>query len=355
MTVSDRLGVLLARVTGADEDARAAARQRWDALAKPPGALGALEDLGTRLAGIAGRCPPPVPSAPALVVCAGDHGVHAQGVTPWPRDITGLMVATIGRDAAAANAIARASGTEVHVLDVGVATDVPDHPRLHRRRVRAGTRDLSVEDAMTAGECAQAVLAGAEVAEQLVDDGADLLVTGDLGIANTTPSATLIAAYTGAEAATATGRGTGIDDTMLDRKRKVVDDALRRWRAAGDPGPLATLAALGGFEHAAIVGVALAGAARRVPVVLDGVIADAAALAAVALCPPAVDALVAGHASAEPGARLALGHLGLRPLLDLDLRLGEGTGALLAVPLLQAAARALGQMATLADLGVEEG
>lgn len=355
MTVGEGLDALMERVASADDGARAAARQRWDALAKPPGTLGALEDLGTKLAGIAGRCPPPVPSAPALLVCAGDHGVHAQGVTPWPREITGLMVATIGRDAAAANAIARVSGTAVHVLDVGVATDVPDHPRLHRRRVRAGTRDLSVEDAMTVDECAEAVLAGAELAEQLVDEGADLLVTGDMGIANTTPSAALVAAFTGAGAAAATGRGTGIDETMLDRKTEAVDDALRRWRAAEDRGPLGTLAALGGLEHAAIVGVVLAGAARRVPVVLDGVIADAAALAAVAACPPAVDALVAGHASAEPGARLALDHLGLRPLLDLDLRLGEGTGALLAVPLLQAAARALGEMATLADLGIDEG
>ncbi len=355
MKPSDRLEDLVARVAGADDRARAAARQRWDALAKPPRSLGALEDLGTTLAGIAGRCPPPVPAAPALVVCAGDHGVHAQGVTPWPREITGLMVATIGRDAAAANALARISGTAVHVLDVGVATDVPDHPRLHRHRVRAGTRDLGVEDAMAADECAGAVLAAAELAEQLVDDGADLLVTGDMGIANTTPSAALVAAYTGAEAATATGRGTGIDDATLDRKTKVVDDALRRWQAAGRRGPLGTLAALGGLEHAAIVGVILAGAAKRVPVLLDGVITNAAALAAVAACPPAVDALVAGHASAEPGARLALEHLGLRPLLDLDLRLGEGTGALLAVPLLQAAARALGEMATLAELGVDEG
>jgi len=349
MTLPAPLVDLLDRIRRHDDDAAGAARNRHRTLAKPPGSLGRLEELGARLAGIAGACPPPVAQRPAVIVAAADHGVHARGVTPWPQDITALMVAQFCAGTAAVNAIARTVGARVTVLDVGCASEPPDHPALHKRRVRAGTADLTRGPAMSRDDATEALLAGAGLADDLIADGADLLVTGDMGIANTTSSACLVAAFTGAGARQVTGRGAGIDDDMLAAKRNVVAEALTFHRAAGRH-PLSTVAALGGLEHAALAGVICAAAARRVPVLLDGVITNAAALVAVALSARAVGYLIASHRSAEPGATVALEHLRLEPLLDLGLRLGEGTGGLLAVPLVQAAARILGEMATLEDL-----
>lgn len=346
---------LVAAVPPVDRDASERARERFASLAAPPGALGRLAELGVRLAGIAGVCPPPVPAVPVVVVCAADHGVHAQGVTPWPQETTSTMVAAFVRGGAAVSALAGVTGAEVHVLDVGVSGDVVSHPRLHRARVRPGTRDLRVEDAMTRGECRAAITAGADLAQELVTAGADLLVTGDMGIANTTASAALVAAFTGRPAADVTGWGASADDALHAHKTTVVADAIDRLEVATDDDPLAVLAAVGGLEHAALVGVLLAGGIARVPVILDGVIADAAALVACALAPHLRERLVAGHRPAEVGADAAMAHLDLEPLVDLGLRLGEGTGALLAVPIVQSAAAACGRMATLDDLGVVPG
>jgi nicotinate-nucleotide--dimethylbenzimidazole phosphoribosyltransferase len=308
-----------------------------------------VEELGARLAGIAGACPPPVPADPAVIVAAGDHGVHAQGVTPWPQAITGGMVRLFCDGRAAVNAIAATVGARVAVLDVGVVSEPVRHPRLRRARVRDGTADLSKEPAMAREEAAKAVLAGAGLAEELAGSGVDLLVTGDMGIANTTAAACLVAAFTGAGAETVTGPGAGADAAMVARKTALVAEAVERLGPARTD-PLGTLAAVGGLEHAALAGVILAGARDRVPVVLDGVSAGAAALTAAALSPAAVGYLVAGHRSTEPGAAIALDHLGLAPLLDLGLRLGEGTGGLLAVPIVIAAARVLRDMAAIEDL-----
>lgn len=343
---------LAASVPAPDAEAAARTRDRWATLAAPPGALGRLEELACDLSGSTGRCPPDVPGSPAVVVCAGDHGVHGQDVTAWPQGVTAAMVDALGRGGAAVNALAEVTGASVHVLDVGVATAVPDRPGLHRARVRAGTRDLRVADAMTRAECVRALRAGVDLVDRLLASGTDLMVTGDMGIANTTAAAALIAACTGTPAADVTGRGAGIDDRGLAHKATVVADALDRARPDPVGDPIGVLAALGGLEHAALVGVLLAGGAARVPVVLDGVNADAAALVACALAPHLAGHLVAGHVSAEPGAQLALAHLGLEPVLDLGLRLGEGTGALLAVPVLQSAAAACGRMAALTDLDV---
>jgi nicotinate-nucleotide--dimethylbenzimidazole phosphoribosyltransferase len=344
-----RVDALVADVDPVDGGAATAARARWDELVKPPGSLGAVEDVGARLAAIAGRCPPPVPARPAVVVAAGDHGVHAQAVTPWPQTITATMVELFCQGRAAVNALAATVGAQVAVVDVGVAGPVADHPRLRRARVRDGTHDLAQGPAMTREEAARALLAGAGLAEELVASGVDLLVPGDMGIANTTAAACLVAGFTRESARAVTGRGAGIDDDTLSHKTQVVQGALDLH--APDPGdPLGVLAALGGLEHAALAGVILAAAADRVPVVLDGVSANAAALVAVGLCADAAGYLIAGHRSTEPAAALALAALGLDPLLDLRLRLGEGTGGLLAVPLVTAAARALADMATLADL-----
>jgi nicotinate-nucleotide--dimethylbenzimidazole phosphoribosyltransferase len=330
----------------------AAARERHGRLTKPAGSLGVLEELGVRLSGMAGACPPPVPEVPAVVVCAGDHGVLDRGVSPWPRSVTVAMVGGLCAGTASANALARTVGARVLVLDVGVAAELPPHPALRGAKVRGGTEDLSRGPAMSREEAARAMLAGAATASELIErDGVDLLVAGDMGIGNTTPAAALISAFTGRQAGETTGRGTGVDDEAYALKVGVVREAL----ALHEPGPgdpLGVLAAVGGLEHAAIAGLILAGAARRVPVVLDGVVSNAAALVAAALAPESVGCLVAGHLSSEPGAGIALNLLGLRPLLSLEMRLGEGTGGLLAVPLVQGAARVLGEVATFEEAGI---
>jgi nicotinate-nucleotide--dimethylbenzimidazole phosphoribosyltransferase len=338
---------LVPPITPVDETARTAAAEGIAGLATPPGALGRLGELATHLAAIAGRSTPPPLRRPGLIIAAADHGVQASGVTPYPQEVTALMVRTFCAGRATANVLAAEVGAAVTVLDVGVAGEVPEHPALRSRRVRAGTRDLAEGPAMTAEECAAAVRAGAETAGELLAGGTDLLVTGDMGIGNTTASAALIAAFTGADPAAVTGRGSGIDDATLARKRKVVAGAVERH---ADEDAWARLAGLGGLEHAALVGVLLTGATARVPVLLDGVIADAAAVVAVALTPAVAGYLIAGHRSTEPGAAVALEHLGLEPLLDLDLRLGEGSGALLAVPTVRAASALLDGVAALDDV-----
>jgi nicotinate-nucleotide--dimethylbenzimidazole phosphoribosyltransferase len=347
------LDTVLTRIGPADEAAMAAARSRQSRLTKPPGSLGVLEELSVRLAGVAGACPPPLPEPVAVAVFAADHGVHAQGVTPWPQEVTAQMVANMRAGGAVVNAFARQVGAAVRTVDIGVASDLPAGPDLIAAKIRPGTADLTKQPAMSRAEAEQALLAGAGIAGRLADEGYRLLATGDMGIANTTASAALIAAFTGAEAEAVTGRGTGVDDAMLAHKVDVVRRALERHRPdAADP--VGVLAAVGGLEHAGIAGFLLGAAAARIPVVLDGVIAGAAALVAAALAPRVADVLIAGHRSAEPGHDTALRHLGLRPLIDLDLRLGEGTGALLAVPLVQAAARTLHEVATFDDAAVSE-
>jgi nicotinate-nucleotide--dimethylbenzimidazole phosphoribosyltransferase len=352
VALEERVRELAEAVEAADASSAAETWERHRRLLKPQGSLGRLEDLGARLAGIAGECPPPVSRNPAVVICAGDHGVRAQGVSPWPKEVTAAMVETFCAGGAAVNALARAVGARVSVLDVGVASDLGRHPLLRAAKVRRGTDDLSEGPAMGWEEAARAVLAGAGIVEELVETGGvDLLVTGDMGIGNTTPAACLIAAFTGCPAKEVTGRGTGIDDATLERKTGVVEKALDLHRP--DPGdPLGTLAALGGFEHAALVGLILMGAVYRIPVVLDGVVSNSAALVARALGPDSIDYTIAGHLSVEPGARISLEKLGLEPLLELAMRLGEGTGGLLAVPLLQAAARVLNEMATMDEAGL---
>jgi len=349
----DLLAATLLQVRPADGAAMAAARERQARLTKPPGALGMLEELSVQLAGLAGVCPPPVPAPAAVAIFAGDHGVYAQGVTPWPQEVTLQMVGNFLAGGAAVNAFAGQVGVAVVVVDVGVAGTLDAAQGLLIRKVVAGTRDMTAEAAMTSEEAVRAIEVGIEVAQELVAAGHGCLLTGDMGIANTTASAALIAAFTGRDPAEVTGRGTGIDDDTLARKTAVVRAALALH--APDPAdPVSVLAAVGGLEHAALAGFVLGAAAARIPVVLDGVTAGAAALAAAALAPACLAACVAGHLSAEPGHTVALAALGLRPLVDLGLRLGEGTGAVLALPLVQASAAALAQMATFDSAGVTD-
>jgi nicotinate-nucleotide--dimethylbenzimidazole phosphoribosyltransferase len=344
--------VAAAAVGELHDDAGRAAAEHHDRLTKPRGSLGRVEALGVRLAAIAGASPPPVPAPAAVAVFAGDHGVLAEGVTPWPQDVTAQMVENFLAGGAAINVLARQTGARVIVVDVGVASELDSAPGLVRQKVRAGSGNIAREPAMGVAEARQALDVGAAVAARLVDDGAACLVTGDMGIGNTTPSAALVAAFAGRGAEEVTGRGTGIDDPTLSRKVAAVDAAVARTGTQDDP--VAVLASLGGLEIAALTGFVVGGAAARVPVVVDGVIAGAALLTAAQLVPGAVHFCLAGHRSTEPAARVILDTLGLEPILDLELRLGEGTGACLALPVLEAAARILSEMATFDAAGVTD-
>ncbi|MFO8074575.1 MAG: nicotinate-nucleotide--dimethylbenzimidazole phosphoribosyltransferase [Egibacteraceae bacterium] len=346
---SAALAATLSAIAPADAESARAAERRIASLAIPPGSLGRLGALAVRLAGSAGRCPPPLPKRPVLVVAAGDHGVHAHGVSPWPQGLTAAMAATLAEGAASGNALARAVGARVVVLDAGIAGAPAAGTGLERAGVRAGTGDLAAGPALDPGEADAAVRAGIATAEQALAEGADLLVTGDMGIANTTAAACLLAALAGRPAEEVVGPGAAGPAANLVGKRALVAAAVARADLDGGDG-LGALAAFGGLEHAALAGVCLAGARARVPVVLDGVSAVAAALAAARLAPATVDHLVAGHRSPEPGASVGLAVLGLDPLLDVGMALGEGTGALLAVPLVTAAARVLAEVRTLEDL-----
>ncbi|GAA1895196.1 hypothetical protein GCM10009716_01340 [Streptomyces sodiiphilus] len=349
----DLLSETLEEIRPLDAQALGEAWERQKRMTKPAGALGALEIISAQLCGLSRSCPPPLPEPAAVAVFAGDHGVHAQGVTAWPQEVTAQMVANFLGGGAVCNAFAAQVGAEVCVVDVGVRSELPATPGLLPRKVRAGTADFTAGPALTREEVLRALEVGIETARDLVAAGNRALLTGEMGIANTTVSAALIAAFTGADPAEVTGRGTGINDETHARKIEVVRRALELHRP--DPAdPVGVLAAVGGLEHAAIAGLVLGGASLRVPVILDGVSAGAAALAARAIAPEAVSVCIAGHRSAEPGHMAALTALGLRPLVDLDLRLGEGTGALLALPVVQSAARAMREVATFDSAGVTD-
>ncbi|HLL35808.1 MAG TPA: nicotinate-nucleotide--dimethylbenzimidazole phosphoribosyltransferase [Streptomyces sp.] len=349
----DLLAETVAQIRPLDAKALGEAWERQKRMTKPAGALGMLEIISAQLSGLSRQCPPPIPEPAAVAIFAGDHGVHAQGVTPWPQEVTAQMVANFLGGGAVCNAFANQVGAEVCVVDVGVAADLPATPGLLPRKIRTGTADMTTGPAMTREEAKQAIEVGIETARDLVAAGNKALLTGEMGIANTTASAALISVYTGADPSEVTGRGTGINDETLARKTEVVRRAIELHQP--DPAdPIGVLAAIGGLEHAAMVGLLLGGASLRTPVILDGVSAGAAALVARAIAPEVLAACIAGHRSAEPGHMAALNKLGLRPLVDLDLRLGEGTGALLALPMVQSTARAMHEVATFDSAGVTE-
>lgn len=323
------------------------ARTRWASRAKPPSALGRIEDLGVHLAGVTGQCPPPVPRHPRIVVFAGDHGVVAEGASAWPAEVTGAMMSTMTLGGAAINAFADVIGARVDVVDVGVAGPRGSWPGVRDVRVRDGSGNIARVDGMSADEARAAVGVGSRLALECIADGADTLIGGEMGIGNTTASAALIAACVGVSEREVTGAGAGVPNKGMEHKRALVGAALRRTRAVDDP--LHRLAALGGLEIAALAGFYLTAAAQRVPFILDGVISCAALCVAEGLSPGTAARAVAGHRSSEPASTLALRHLGLDPILDLQLRLGEGSGAALAFPLVKAAAQALEQMSALPE------
>ena len=339
-------------ITPADSGARLAAELRQQRLTKPPGSLGMLEELSVKLAGIFGT-DRPAPQGKTLIVAAGDHGVVAQGITAYPQEVTAQMVLNFLSGGAAVNAMARRAGMELLIVDAGVASPLPDHPNLRVVGVGRGTADMTQGPAMTLEQAEACVVAGVELALEAADNGADIIGTGDMGIGNTTASSAIAAAVTGAPPAETTGRGTGRSDEELARKISVVDRALQVNRPDPDDG-LDVLTKVGGFEIGVLAGVVLGGSLARRVVVLDGFISGAAGLVAYSLCPNARDYVVAAHRSAEAGHRIVLSHMGLRPLLDLGMRLGEGTGAVLAMGVVEAAAACLSEMATFEEAGVSD-
>lgn len=316
---------------------------------KPLGSLGRLEDVATRIAALRGRLDLPDPT-PAVVVCAADHGIAAEGVSAFPQAVTGLMLDAFGAGGAAVAVLSRAAGARLVVADLGVI-DPPPVPGLLTRSIRPGTANSALAPAMSIAEATAALRVGIEISHDLIDDGIDLIALGEMGIANTTTASALTAALLGCDAAATCGRGTGLDDEQVAHKVSVVDRVLARHAGVlGDP--LATLAAVGGLEVAALAGVVLGAAQRHVPVLVDGFITGAAALTAARLAPACTDAMIASHLSPEPGHALQLAELGLPPLLDLEMRLGEGSGAALSINLVRSAIAVLTQMASFSSLGL---
>ncbi|MGH9460917.1 MAG: nicotinate-nucleotide--dimethylbenzimidazole phosphoribosyltransferase [Vicinamibacteria bacterium] len=350
------LDAILASIAPADGDWFAKAQERHQTLTKPPGSLGRLETIAARLCAIQSTLRPDV-SRRRVVVFAADHGVVAEGVSPYPSEVTAQMVANFIAGGAAINALARSSGSELCVVDVGVGRNLPETARpadgvqFLSRRVRNGTANMVEGPAMTAEEMQEAIGVGIEEAERAAQEGIAVLGLGEMGIGNTTAASAVTAAHTGCEPSRVTGRGTGVDDGTLARKIATVEKALNVNRPRRDD-PFDILRKVGGLEIAGLCGLCLGGAAHRLAVVTDGFIATAAAALAVGLSPDVADYLFAAHLSPEPGHRVLLDSLRLEPMLDLEMRLGEGTGAALAMNLMVASAAAFNEMATFESAGI---
>jgi nicotinate-nucleotide--dimethylbenzimidazole phosphoribosyltransferase len=338
-------------VSPPDAGAAAAARARQDTLTKPRGALGRLEDLSVWVASCQGHCPPRQFERARVVVFAGDHGVARSGVSAYPPEVTAQMVANIDAGGAAINVLADIAGAIVRVADLAVDAEAASE-RIGAHKVRRGSGDITAQDALTEDETLDAIAAGRAIADEEVDAGADLLIAGDMGIGNSTVAAVLVAALTDAEPVAVVGFGTGVDDTGWARKTAAVRDALFRARLVSSD-PLGLLRCCGGADSAAMAGFCAQAAVRRTPLLLDGLAVTAAALVAERLAPGARQWWQAGHRSTEPGHELALKALELEPILDLRMRLGEGTGAAVALPVLRAAVAALSSMATFSSAGVD--
>jgi len=346
------IAALVARIAATDGGAAAAAQRLLDDKTKPRRSLGRLEDLVCQLAAIRGDATPAPRPAKAIVVMGADHGVAAEGVSAYPQEVTGQMLLNFARGGAAINVLARQAGARVVVVDMGVAQAI-SAPEIRARRIGDGTANFARGPAMTRAQALAALSAGTELAGELARDGVGLIGIGEMGIANTTAASALAAVFTGAPPEEVTGRGTGIDDDTFRRKVDVIRRGLALNRPDAGDG-VDALAKVGGFEIAGLAGVVLGAAAARVPVVVDGFIAGVAALTAARIAPHAAGYLIASHRSVEAGHRLVLQALGTKPLLDLDLRLGEGTGAALAMPLIDAALAIAAEMATFASAGVSD-
>ena len=348
MTVDD----IISGIRPADAASMDAARLRQQRLTKPPGSLGRLEDLAVQVAGVLGSERPHI-RGKALIIAAADHGVVAEGVSGYPQEVTAQMVQNFLAGGAAINAMASKAGVDLTIVDAGVSCLLPDHPALRNVSIARGTDNMARGPAMSRAQAEHCIQAGVALATEAADAGADLIGTGDMGIGNTTAAAAITSTITGASTGDVTGRGTGRDDEELIAKVAVVERALTINRPDASDG-LDVLAKVGGFEIGVLAGVILGAARAKRVVVLDGFISGAAALIAHSICPTVRDYLVAGHVSAEPGHQAVLSHLALTPLLDLDMRLGEGTGAVLAMGLVESAVACLTEMATFDEAGVAD-
>ncbi|MGQ9688359.1 MAG: nicotinate-nucleotide--dimethylbenzimidazole phosphoribosyltransferase [Desulfobaccales bacterium] len=346
------LSQLTSQIKPLDPEWFTRAQERLDSLTKPPGSLGKLEELAARYVAIREEMFPEL-SSKRVVVFAGDHGVVAEGVSAFPQDVTYQMVFNFLNGGAGINVLARQMGARVEVVDIGVNYDFEPGLKLISRKVAYGTRNMAREPAMSREEALRAVWVGVERAQEAVEDGVDVLAAGDMGIGNTTPAAALATVFTGRPAGAVTGRGTGIDNATLNHKVAIINRAVSIHKPTADD-PLGALAAVGGLEIAGITGLILGAAAARRPLVLDGFIATAGALVAARLAPAVVDYLIAAHRSVEPGHQIMLDHLRLSPLFNLKMRLGEGTGAVLGMGLLEAGWRIYREMATFAEAGVAD-
>ena len=328
------------------------ARHRQDRLTKPRGSLGRLEDLSVQLAGIY-RTSKPLIGNKAIFTIAGDHGVCAEGVSAYPTEVTSQMLLNFANGGAAINVLGRHVGADVIVVDMGVASNANWPPSIINRNVAKGTRNMAREQAMTALEASEAIHSGATLALDAVEKGYNLIGIGDMGIGNTTAASALTAVFTGRPVAEVTGRGTGLDEEGLGKKVKVIEGVIRLHRP--DPSePLDVLQRVGGLEIAGMAGVIIGAASRSVPVVLDGFISSSSALIAAGIAPESKSYMIASHRSVEKGHRAILEYLGLEPVLDLRMRLGEGTGAALAMSIIEASCKILSEMATFEDAGVSE-
>ncbi len=346
------LDTTCAAIVDIDDEAARGAQRLLDGKTKPRGSLGRLEDLACKIAAIT-RCPRPAVPSPAIVVMAGDHGVAQEGVSAYPPEVSRQMLLNFARGGAAINVLARQAGARLVVVDMGVRGPAEEIPGVLSRRIRPGTDNFVHGPAMTVADAVLALERGIDVARELTESGVGLVGLGEMGIGNTTVATALLAAFSGAPARVITGHGTGIDDATRIRKIAIIEKALSVNRVAGRSA-VEVLAALGGFEIAGLAGVVLGAASRRVPVVLDGFIASTAALCAAKMAPKAAQYVIASHRSAEVGHQSVLQALGCEPLLDMGLRLGEGTGAALAMPLIEAAVRILHEMASFDEAHVTD-
>ncbi|NLM51214.1 MAG: nicotinate-nucleotide--dimethylbenzimidazole phosphoribosyltransferase [Firmicutes bacterium] len=340
----------LEKITPPDREVEKEAQNYLDSLTKPIGSLGVLEEIARKIAGITGEVKPKCPKK-ASILMAGDHGVVAEGVSAYPQEVTPQMVLNFLAGGAAMNVLSRHAGAELIVVDIGVAADLPDNPILLKRKIAYGTANFTQGPAMTREQAVAALEVGIEVAEECIKKGVSLLGTGEMGIGNTTPSTAITAFYRQCDVKDVCGKGTGLKDDLLGQKIKAVEKAI----AVNQPqrnDAIDVLAKLGGLEIAGMAGVMLAAAANRIPVLIDGFISSAAALIASHLHPHAVDYMLASHLSEEPGHAIALEMLGIKPFLRMNMRLGEGTGAALAMPIVDAALKIMHEMSTFADAGV---
>jgi len=351
--VLDKIGRVISEIRPLDKGAMEEARRRQDSLTKPRGSLGQLESLSIQIAGIKGEAKPRLYHK-VIFTLASDHGVTKERVSAYPSEVTVQMVYNFLRGGAAINVLSRHIGARVVIADLGVASKIEAHPELKDKKVAMGTRNIAEGPAMSREEAIPAIESGIELVEEELPKGIDILGTGDMGIGNTTSSTAIAAVLTGADVKKVTGRGTGLDEEGWRRKIKVIQKALEINKPNSDD-PIDVLSKVGGFEIGGLVGVILAGAKNRIPVVIDGFISGAAALIATSLSPAVKPYLIASHQSAEPGHKIILKHLGLTPLFDLGLRLGEGTGAALGIFLAEASLKILNEMATFKEAGVSQG